>query len=339
MDRETQTRKLNREDREFELPLRPQTLDEFLGQEELCERLRIFIGAAKKRSETLGHCILSGPPGLGKTTFANIIAREMQSNLVLSSGPSIEKAGDLAGILTNLSDGDVLFIDEIHRLPKSIEEYLYSAMEDFSLDLVIDSGPSARSVQVKLNPFTLIGATTKMGLLSAPLRSRFAMHFRLDFYKREILAKILRRSSRILNFSISQDALLAVASRSRGTPRIANHLLRWVRDCAQMEGVDVDALVVDKALKMLSIDEKGLDEMDKKILNVMIDHYNGGPVGLKTMAMAVGEESMTLEEVYEPFLILEGFLQRTPKGRKVTKRAYLHMNRALPANQQEPIDD
>ncbi len=319
------------EDVTFEVPLRPQTLQEFSGQEQVCDRLDVFIGAAKERKETLGHCLFSGPPGLGKTTLANIIAKTMGTNLVVTSGPAIEKAGDLAGVLTNLQTGDVLFIDEIHRLNRTIEEYLYPAMEDFQLDLMIDSGPSARSVQVKLNRFTLVGATTKVGSLTAPLRSRFPFSCRLNYYSPEVLQIILERTSRILNFTIDQDGLLEIARRSRGTPRIANNLLRWVRDYCQMRaGGKATKEVVHQALELLAIDHKGLDEMDKKILQTMIDHHNGGPVGLTTIAVAVGEEKNTIEEVYEPYLILNGFIRRTPRGREVTDLAYQHLD--IPRN-------
>jgi len=312
----------------FESPLRPQTFSEFTGQETVCQRLEIFITAAKERKEALGHLLLSGPPGLGKTTLAHITAKAMQTQLVITSGPAIEKPGDLAGLLTNLKPGDVLFIDEIHRLNKVAEEYLYAAMEDFTLDLTIDSGPNARSVQVKLNPFTLVGATTRVGLLSAPLRSRFGLALRLDYYPPHILQQILRRSALLLKLQLSDDALLEIAKRSRGTPRIANHLLRWVRDCAQTEKVRlVGTDLAKKALAMLAIDELGLDEMDKKILTLMIDHHNGGPVGLNNLAAGVGEEAHTLEEVHEPFLIMQGFIRRTPRGREATPMAYTHMNR------------
>lgn len=319
---------LAKEDKHFEVPLRPQSLDDFTGQDSIKERLEVIINAARQRGEALGHCLFSGPPGLGKTTLANIIAKAMGTNLVVTSGPVIEKPGDLAGVLTNLQEGDVLFIDELHRLNRVVEEYLYSAMEDFVLDLIIDSGPNARSVQVKLNRFTLAGATTRLGLLTAPLRSRFAFTSRLDYYSPETLQTILMRTSRILNLDITSDAALAIAQRSRGTPRIANNLLRWVRDYAQIRaGNKVDAEVVGKAITMLDIDLLGLDEMDQKILEVIIDHYEGGPVGINTIAVAVGEESNTLEEVYEPFLIKLGLLKRTPRGRVATHQAYKHMNR------------
>lgn len=320
---------LTRMDQPFEMPLRPQSLNEFVGQENLKSRLKIFIGAAKQRGDTLGHALFSGPPGLGKTTLAGIIAKTMGTNLTVTSGPIIEKAGDLAGILTNLKEGDILFIDEIHRTPKSVEEYLYSAMEDFSLDLLIDSGPNARSVQVNLNKFTLIGATTRVGLLSGPMRSRFIFNARLDYYEPMDLKQIIERSAKILNVAIEEEAALAIAKRSRGTPRITNNLLRWVRDFAQMNSTTIDVDTVEKALKMLFIDEIGLDEMDKKILNVIIDHYKGGPVGVQTLAVAVGEEAHTLEEVYEPFLIKEGLLKRTQRGREATDLAYAHLGKNL----------
>lgn len=319
---------LVKEDLTFEVPLRPQSLKEFYGQDEVRERLEVFIGAAKGRKEALGHCLLSGPPGLGKTTLANIIAKSMNTSLVVTSGPLLDKPGDLAGILTNLKEGDILFIDEIHRMNRVVEEYLYPAMEDFVLDLMIDNGPHARSVQVKLNRFTLVGATTRSGLLSAPMRSRFAFTCRLDYYTPAVLKTILERSSKILHLEIDNEGLDEIAKRSRGTPRIANHLLRWVRDYAQMRaGNKIDRSVVNRALEMLAIDEKGLEEMDKKILLVMIDHYNGGPVGLNTLSLAIGEEAQTLEEVYEPFLILQGFLKRTPRGRVATTLAYQHLKR------------
>ena len=318
-------------DKPFEVPLRPQSLDDFVGQELIRKRLEIFIQAAKGRSEALGHCLFSGPPGLGKTTLAHIIAKSMGTQLVVTSGPAIEKAGDLAGLLTNLKHGDVLFIDEIHRLSTVAEEYLYPALEDFNLDLMIDSGPSARSVQVKLNPFTLVGATTRSGLLSAPMRSRFQIHLRLDYYDAFTLSTIIKRSAIILKIELESDAALEIAARSRGTPRIANNLLRWTRDCAQTSGLPkINRKTAIEALELLTIDHLGLDEMDKKILNVMIDHYDGGPVGLKTIAAACGEEPHTLEEVYEPYLILQGFLNRTPRGREATQLAYQHLKKRKP---------
>lgn len=318
-----------KEDTVFEVPLRPQSLRDFVGQESLRERLSVLIEAAKKRGEPIGHCLFSGPPGLGKTTLANIVAKEMGTNLVVTAGPILEKAGDLAGVLTKLQEGDVLFIDEIHRMNKTVEEYLYPAMEDFSLDLMIDSGPSARSIQVKLNKFSLIGATTRSGLLSSPLRSRFAFSCRLDYYPPDILEKILQRTGRILNLQLSQEEAREIANRSRGTPRIANNLLRWVRDYTQTRtNNQLNKEIVKQALDMLAIDDKGLDEMDKKILGVMIDNYKGGPVGIKTIAIAVGEESNTLEEVHEPYLILQGFIKRTPGGREVTPLGYTHLGKS-----------
>lgn len=321
---------LQLEDSTFEVPLRPQALTAFIGQASVCERLEVVIGAAKQRQEALGHCLFSGPPGLGKTTLANILAKTMGTNLVVTSGPVIEKAGDLAGVLTNLKEGDILFIDEIHRMSRTVEEYLYPAMEDFVLDLLIDSGPNARSVQVKLNKFTLVGATTRLGSLSSPLRSRFGFNCRLDYYPPQDLVQIIERSSRILNLPLDAGAAKAIANRSRGTPRIANNLLRWVRDYAQIRTNNkVNETVVNQALAMLSIDELGLDEMDKKILNVMIDHYNGGPVGLNTIAVAVGELGDTIEEVYEPYLIMLGLLRRTPRGREVTPLACKHLGKEV----------
>jgi Holliday junction DNA helicase RuvB len=312
----------------FENPLRPQQIDEFIGQEAIRARLKIFMEAALTRQEALGHCLFSGPPGLGKTTLANIISKAMGTNLSVTSGPSIEKPGDLAGILTNLKKGDVLFIDEIHRMPKVAEEYLYSAMEDFSLDLMIDSGPNARTVQVKLNPFTLVGATTRSGLLTAPMRSRFLISLRLDYYDPEDLQKIVSRSSKLLATELTKEASLEIAKRARGTPRIANNLLRWVRDVGQVQKQKViDQTVAKKALEMLAIDERGLDEMDKKILSVIIDHHDGGPVGLNNLAAACGEEPHTIEEVYEPFLVLQGMIKRTPRGREATTAAYEHLRK------------
>jgi Holliday junction DNA helicase RuvB len=319
---------LCQEDVSFEIPLRPQSLDEFFGQDQVRERLKVLIGAAKQRGESLGHCLFTGPPGLGKTTLANILAKVMGTNLVVISGPILEKPGDLAGVLTKLKDGDILFIDEIHRLNRAVEEYLYPAMEDYFLDIMIDSGPSARSVQVKLNQFTLAGATTRSGLLSAPLRSRFPFTCRLDYYPAEILLKILMRTSRILNFSIGHEGAQEIAQRARGTPRIANNLLRWVRDYSQMRaGNKTDKDVVIKALELLNIDKIGLDEMDIKILQVCIDQFDGGPVGINTIAVAVGEEAHTIEEVYEPYLIMQGFIKRTPRGREITTLGYQHMGK------------
>lgn len=318
----------SREDLVFEAPLRPQSLTEFVGQDVLRDRLEVLIGAAKQRGEALGHCLFSGPPGLGKTTLANILSKAMGSELVVISAPVIEKAGDLAGVLTKLNDGDIFFIDEIHRLSRTVEEYLYQAMEDFTLDLMIDSGPAARSVRVPLKRFTLAAATTRAGLLTAPLRTRFAFSCRLDYYLPETLQLILRRTSSLLNLQIDDSALYEVAKRSRGTPRIANNLLRWVRDYAQMRSAGhATSEATLKALKMLAIDDKGLDEMDKKILEVIVNYYGGGPVGLKTLAVAVGEESGTIEEVHEPYLIMQGMIKRTPQGRVATPLAYAHLGK------------
>ncbi len=315
----------------FEKPLRPQTLADFSGQDAIRERLEVLIGAAKMRKEPLGHCLFYGPPGLGKTTLAGILANAMGTQLVTTSGPALDKAGDLAGILSNLQEGDILFIDEVHRLPKQIEEYLYPAVEDFKLDLLIDSGPAARSVQVKLHPFTLVAATTRSGLISAPMRSRFVFSCRLDYYEADLLAKIVTRSASILNIAIDPDGAKEIAKRSRGTPRIANNLLRWVRDFAQTRGKNhIDKETAEKALTMLAIDHLGLDEVDKKILSILVDHHQGKPVGLSTIAVAIGEEPDTIAEVFEPFLIMQGFIKRTPRGREATALAYQHLGRPLP---------
>lgn len=319
---------LVKQDVPFEVPLRPQSLLDFTGQNAIKERLQVMIDAAKQRGEPLGHCLFSGPPGLGKTTLANILSKAMGTSITITSGPAIERAGDLAGVLTNLQEGDILFIDELHQVNRSVEEYLYSAMEDFVLDLMIDSGPSARTVQVNLNRFTLVGATTRIGLLTAPLRSRFAFNSRLDYYEPEVLTVIILRTGRILNVTLDQEGAFEIAIRSRGTPRIANNILRWVRDYAQMRTNNIITKdVVIAATAMLNIDELGLDEMDRKILEVMIDYYDGGPVGVNTIAVAVGEENHTLEEVYEPYLIKLGLLQRTPRGRQVTTKAYQHLKK------------
>ncbi len=324
---------LVKQDEPFEKPLRPQSLFDFVGQEKIKQKIDVVTQAAKQRKEALGHCLLSGPPGLGKTTLAHIIAKTMGTHLVVTSGPVIEKPGDLAGILTNLAEGDVLFIDEIHRLNRSVEEYLYPAMEDFSLDLLIDSGPSARSVQVQLKPFTLVGATTRSGLLSSPMRSRFGLNLRLDYYSPESLEIILKRSAHILGANLTNEGALAIATRARGTPRIANNLLRWVRDYAQIHHHKViDEAIAHLSLDLLEIDQKGLDEMDKRILGLMIDHYQGGPVGINTLAAALSEEAHTLEEVYEPYLIMQGFLKRTSRGREVTPSSYVHLGRRPPDN-------
>ncbi len=322
-----------KEDAVYEIPLRPQSLADFVGQDQVRDRLEVLLNAAQQRKESLGHCLFSGPPGLGKTTLANILAKAMGTNLVVTSGPVIEKPGDLAGILTNLQEGDILFIDEVHRLNRTVEEYLYPAMEDFKLDLLIDSGPSARSVQVPLKRFTLVAATTRVGLLTAPLRSRFLFNSRLDYYPPETLERIIHRTARILNLDIDRHGTMEIAQRSRGTPRVANNLLRWVRDYAQTRSSGLITLeVVKQALELLGIDSKGLDEMDIKLLEVVIDHYNGGPVGLNTIAVAVGEEKHTIEEVYEPFLIMCGLLKRTPRGREITPEGHNHIKKSRAAH-------
>jgi len=314
---------LTKPDAALEMTLRPSFFAEFTGQEKVKERLEIAVQAAKQRGETLDHLLLNGPPGLGKTTIAFIIAKTMEANIRCTSGPSIEKAADLAGLLTNLEEGDVLFIDEIHRLQKTIEEYLYPAMEDFKLDIIIDQGPNARSVRLNLPRFTLIGATTRSGLLTAPLLTRFPIRERLDYYHADQLQSIVTRSANLLNVAIDTQGAHEIARRSRGTPRIANNLLRRVRDYAQVRGDGrISATVADQALAMLAIDENGLDEMDKRILEAIMLKFSGGPVGISSLAVAVGEEPDTLEEVYEPYLIMEGYLNRTPQGRVATELSY-----------------
>jgi holliday junction DNA helicase RuvB len=320
-------------DKEFEKQLRPLSFSDFKGQKQVIENLTVFVTATKQRGESLDHVLLHGPPGLGKTTLASIIANELNVNLKVTSGPVLDKPGDLAGLLTNLQEGDVLFIDEIHRLSPIVEEYLYSAMEDFQIDIMIDKGPSARSVQLTLNNFTLIGATTRSGLLTSPLRARFGIKFHLEYYDQEILTGIVKRSAGILNVRIEDEAAVEIARRSRGTPRIANALLRRIRDFAQVKGSGIIDLDITKyGLKALNIDQHGLDEMDNRILSVIIEKFAGGPVGLNTISTAVGEESGTIEEVYEPFLIKEGYLKRTPRGREATEHAYRHLGKQFGYN-------
>ena len=318
-------------DKEFERALRPSFFDGFNGQEKVVDNLKVFVLAAKMRGEALDHLLLFGPPGLGKTTLAGIIANELGVNFKVTSGPVLDKPGDLAGILTSLEENDVLFIDEIHRLSRVVEEYLYSAMEDYRIDIMIDKGPGARSVQLSLSPFTLVGATTRSGMLTAPMRARFGINCHLEYYSHDVLASIVARSAALLKVAISADAALEIALRSRGTPRIANSLLRRVRDFAQVKGSgDIDVEIARFALEALNIDRYGLDEMDHKLLRTMITKFGGGPVGLSTIATAIGEEQDTIEEVYEPFLIMEGFLKRTPRGREVTSKAYRHLGLDMP---------
>ena len=316
---------LSSEDQEIDKALRPLSFDDFAGQETILENLKVFVEAAKQRNEALDHTLFHGPPGLGKTTLAHILANELQVGIKLTSGPVLDKPGDLAGLLTNLESRDILFIDEIHRLSPIVEEYLYSAMEDYKIDIMIETGPNARTVQINLNPFTLVGATTRSGLLTAPMRARFGITNRLEYYSTELLSNIVERSADILKININNDAAIEIAGRSRGTPRISNGLLRRVRDFAQIKGSgSIDMKITQYSLKALNVDKYGLDDMDNKILTTLIDKFKGGPVGITTLATAVSENGETLEEVYEPFLIQQGFIVRTPRGREVTERAYKH---------------
>jgi Holliday junction DNA helicase RuvB len=320
--------KFSQEENDIDRALRPLSFDDFAGQDAILENLKVFVSAAKQREEALDHTLFHGPPGLGKTTLAHILANELEVGIKLTSGPVLDKPGDLAGLLTNLNARDILFIDEIHRLSPIVEEYLYSAMEDYKIDILIESGPNARTVQINLEPFTLVGATTRSGLLTAPMRARFGISNRLQYYSTELLATIVERSAEILNVPIMHNAAIEVAGRSRGTPRISNGLLRRVRDFAQIKGNgSIDMKITQFALKALQVDTHGLDEMDNKILTTLIDKFKGGPVGITTLATAVSENAETIEEVYEPFLIQQGFIVRTPRGREVTARAYQHLGR------------
>lgn len=331
---------LSSAEKEIEKALRPLSFDDFTGQQKTVDNIKVFVEAAKRRGEPLDHVLLHGPPGLGKTTLSHIIANELDSNLKITSGPVLDKPGELAGLLTNLEEGDVLFIDEIHRLNPVVEEYLYSAMEDYRIDIMLDSGPNARSVQLNLNPFTLVGATTRAGLLTSPLRARFGINARLEYYDATLLKKIVKRSASILDTPIDDEAAHEIARRSRGTPRISNNLLRRTRDFAQIKGNgNIDKAIADIALNALDVDQNGLDEMDNRILLTIIDKFKGGPVGLSTIATACGEEAETIEEVYEPFLIKEGYIKRTSRGREATQLAYKHLKKPPPSGKAMELFD